>query len=86
MVRSCSAAGIEARLSATVLVVAPRLHGFTGLARGSQDELKPSEYVRRNFAIITSGVEDPLALRFCIDKIAHPRRSIGLRRWPSAAG
>jgi 5-carboxyvanillate decarboxylase len=34
-----------------------------------RNELKPSEYIQRNFAITTSGVEDPLALRFCIDKI-----------------
>ena len=30
---------------------------------------KASEYFRRNFAITTSGLEDPLVLRFCIDKI-----------------
>jgi 2,3-dihydroxybenzoate decarboxylase/5-carboxyvanillate decarboxylase len=29
----------------------------------------PSEYFEDNFAITTSGVEDPLALRYCIDKI-----------------
>jgi 5-carboxyvanillate decarboxylase len=34
---------------------------------------KPSEYVRDNFAITTSGVEDPLALRYCIDKIGEDR-------------
>nr|PZN77983.1 MAG: hydrolase [Pseudomonadota bacterium] len=33
------------------------------------NQLKPSEYFRRNFAITTSGVEDPLALRYCIDRI-----------------
>lgn len=38
-------------------------------AAGRSNQLKPSEYFRRNFAITTSGVEDPLALRFCIDKI-----------------
>lgn len=39
-------------------------------ARGrSPQKLKPSEYFARNFAITTSGVEDPLALQFCIDKI-----------------
>jgi predicted TIM-barrel fold metal-dependent hydrolase len=37
-------------------------------AAGRPNQLKPSEYFRRNFAITTSGVEDPLALRFCIDK------------------
>ncbi len=31
--------------------------------------LLPSEYFRRNFAITTSGVEDSLALRYCIDKL-----------------
>ena len=41
--------------------------GARGPAR--KNELKPSEYFRRNFAITTSGVEDPLALRFCIDKL-----------------
>ena len=34
-----------------------------------KNKLKPSEYIQRNFAITTSGVEDPQALRFCIDKI-----------------
>lgn len=34
-----------------------------------KNQLKPSEYFRRNFAITTSGLEDPLVLRFCIDKI-----------------
>ena len=38
-------------------------------AAGRANQLKPSEYFRRNFAITTSGVEDPLALRFCIDKL-----------------
>jgi predicted TIM-barrel fold metal-dependent hydrolase len=38
-------------------------------AAGRPNQLKPSEYFKRNFAITTSGVEDPLALRFCIDKI-----------------
>lgn len=33
----------------------------------------PSEYFRRNFAITTSGVEDSLALRYCIDKIGAER-------------
>lgn len=41
--------------------------GARGAAR--KNALKPSEYFRRNIAITTSGVEDPLALRFCIDKI-----------------
>jgi 5-carboxyvanillate decarboxylase len=38
-------------------------------AAGRSNRLKPSEYFQRNFAITTSGVEDPLALRYCIDKI-----------------
>jgi 5-carboxyvanillate decarboxylase len=38
-------------------------------AAGRANQLKPSEYFQRNFAITTSGVEDPLALRYCIDKI-----------------
>ncbi len=40
-------------------------------ARGAsrRNALRPSEYFGRNIVITTSGVEDPLALRFCIDKI-----------------
>ncbi|MBA2260368.1 MAG: amidohydrolase family protein [Acidobacteria bacterium] len=38
-------------------------------AAGRTNQLKPSEYFRRNFAITTGGVEDPLALRYCIDKL-----------------
>ena len=34
-----------------------------------RNQLKASEYFRRNFAITTSGLEDPLVLRFCVDKI-----------------
>jgi len=37
--------------------------------QGRTQKLKASEYFQRNFAITTSGVEDPLALRYCIDKI-----------------
>ena len=33
----------------------------------------PSEYFRDNFAITTSGVEDPLALDYCIKKIGAER-------------
>jgi len=33
-----------------------------------KNQLKPSEYFRRNFAITTSGLEDPGVLRLCIDK------------------
>ena len=45
--------------------------GARGAARSNQ--LKPSEYFQRNIAITTSGVEDPLALRFCIDKLGIDR-------------
>jgi predicted TIM-barrel fold metal-dependent hydrolase len=34
-----------------------------------RNQLKASEYFRRNFAITTSGLEDPLLLRFCVDTI-----------------
>jgi 5-carboxyvanillate decarboxylase len=34
-----------------------------------RNQLKPGEYFRRNFAITTSGLEDPLVLRLCVDKI-----------------
>lgn len=37
------------------------------------NQLKPSEYVQRNFAFTTSGLEDPLVLRFCIDKVGIER-------------
>ena len=37
--------------------------------RSPQTELTMDEYFRRNFVITTSGVEDPLALDFCIRKI-----------------
>ena len=40
---------------------------------GRKNQLKPSEYLRRNLAITTSGVEDPAALRFCIDKLGIER-------------
>jgi 2,3-dihydroxybenzoate decarboxylase/5-carboxyvanillate decarboxylase len=33
------------------------------------NKLTPSEYFKQNFAITTSGVEDHLALRYCIDRI-----------------
>jgi 5-carboxyvanillate decarboxylase len=32
-------------------------------------QLTPTEYFARNFMITTSGVQDPLALRYCIDKL-----------------
>ena len=34
-----------------------------------RNQLKMGEYFRRNFAITTSGIEDPVVLRFCVDKI-----------------
>jgi len=37
--------------------------------RAPKTELTMEEYFRRNFVITTSGVEDPLALRYAIDKI-----------------
>jgi predicted TIM-barrel fold metal-dependent hydrolase len=43
--------------------------GAPGGRAGRKNQLKPSEYFQRNIAITTSGVEDPLALRFCIEKI-----------------
>ena len=47
-----------------------RLDYMGNPARGrSPQKLLPSEYFRRNFAITTSGVEDPLALRYCIDRL-----------------
>lgn len=47
-----------------------RLDYMGNPARGrSPQKLKPSEYFRRNFAITTSGMEDPLALRYAIDKL-----------------
>ncbi|SKB78443.1 amidohydrolase family protein [Dyadobacter psychrophilus] len=43
--------------------------GAPGARAGRGNQLKPSEYFKRNFSITTSGVEDPLVLRFCIDKL-----------------
>lgn len=43
--------------------------GRPGARAGRKNQLKPSEYFQRNIAITTSGIEDPLALRFCIEKI-----------------
>ena len=39
------------------------------LGRSPKTELTMEEYFQRNFMITTSGVEDPLALEFCIRKI-----------------
>ena len=47
--------------------------GAPGARAGRHNKLKPSEYFQRNIAITTSGVEDPMALRFCIDKIGIDR-------------
>lgn len=44
-----------------------------GSRAGLRNKLKPSEYLRRNFAITTSGLDDPLALRFAIEKIGIDR-------------
>lgn len=43
--------------------------GAPGARAGRKNQRKPSEYFNRNIAITTSGVEDPLALRYCIDKM-----------------
>lgn len=47
--------------------------GAPGARAGRKNQLKPSEYFKRNLTITTSGVEDPLALQFCIDKIGADR-------------
>jgi predicted TIM-barrel fold metal-dependent hydrolase len=47
--------------------------GAPGARAGRKNALKPSEYFQRNITITTSGVEDPLALRYCIDKIGIDR-------------
>ena len=47
--------------------------GAPGARAGRKNQLKPSEYFKRNIFITTSGVEDPLALQFCIDKIGVDR-------------
>lgn len=47
--------------------------GAPGARAGRKNQLKPSEYFQRNITITTSGVEDPLALRYCIDKIGVDR-------------
>lgn len=41
--------------------------------QGRTNKLRASEYFERNFAITTSGVEDPLALRYSIDRIGVDR-------------
>lgn len=47
--------------------------GSPGARAGRKNQLKPSEYFQRNITITTSGVEDPLALRYCIDKLGVDR-------------
>ncbi len=47
--------------------------GTPGARAGRKNALKPSEYFQRNITITTSGVEDPLALKYCIDKIGVDR-------------
>lgn len=43
--------------------------GAPGARAGRKNQRKPSDYFHRNITITTSGVEDPLALRYCVDKI-----------------
>lgn len=47
--------------------------GAPGARAGRKNKLKPSEYFQRNITITTSGVEDPLALKYCIEKIGVER-------------
>jgi predicted TIM-barrel fold metal-dependent hydrolase len=47
--------------------------GSPGARAGRKNQLKPSEYFQRNITITTSGVEDPLALKYCVDKIGADR-------------
>jgi len=47
--------------------------GVANFKRLRPNKLLPSEYFRQNFAITTSGVEDPLALRYAIDKLGVER-------------
>lgn len=47
--------------------------GSPGARAGRKNQLMPSEYFQRNISITTSGVEDPLALRYCIDKLGADR-------------
>lgn len=47
--------------------------GAPGARAGRKNKLMPSEYFKRNITITTSGVEDPLALRYCIDKLGADR-------------
>lgn len=47
--------------------------GAPGARAGRKNQLMPSEYFQRNITITTSGVEDPLALKYCIDKLGADR-------------
>ena len=47
--------------------------GRPGARAGRKNQLKPSDYFQRNIVITTSGVEDPLALKYCIEKIGADR-------------
>lgn len=49
-----------------------RTYGWAGDKIGMVKlERKPSEYLRRNFAITTSGMDDPDVLAFCIHKLGE---------------
>ncbi len=43
------------------------------IGRSPKTKLSIAEYFQRNFVITTSGVEDPLALRYAIDKLGADR-------------
>lgn len=47
--------------------------GRPGARPGRRNQLAPSEYLRRNFHITTSGVEDPAALRLAITNLGVER-------------
>jgi 5-carboxyvanillate decarboxylase len=47
--------------------------GAPGARAGRKNRLMPSDYFQRNITITTSGVEDPLALKYCIDKLGANR-------------
>jgi len=50
-----------------------RLDFMGAPSRGRANKRLPSAYFDRNFMITTSGVEDPIALRYCIEKIGADR-------------
>jgi predicted TIM-barrel fold metal-dependent hydrolase len=47
--------------------------GAPGARPGRRNQLRPSEYLKRNFHVTTSGVEDPRVLRLCIDQLGVER-------------